>query len=115
MSGPEIVKKIEAVLKAKGIKKGQFYKDCFVSSASFSQWRLGQHLPEYSTLMRINQYLGTSFDLADAITAAPEGDGLSSAQRVLIEKVKLMSDKEAEAFLAFLNTFEARYKAQDVR
>lgn len=117
MSGLEIVEKIEAVLKEKGMKKGEFYSLCEVSSASLSQWRLGRHLPEHSTLMRINERLGTNFDFSDSNekAAAPEGSGLTATQRVLIEKVKLMTDAEAEAFLALLNTFEARRKGQDAR
>ena len=64
MNGPELVKSIEEKLRELNIKKAQFYKDCEISSASFSQWRLGRHFPEYSTLMRINEYLGTSFEIS---------------------------------------------------
>ena len=64
MNGPELVKSIEEKLRELNIKKAQFYKDCDISSASFSQWRLGRHFPEYSTLMRINEYLGTSFEIS---------------------------------------------------
>ena len=57
MTSTEIVRIIETELSRNGISKGQFYKDCDVSSATFSQWRTGTYYPSLSALKRIAEYL----------------------------------------------------------
>lgn len=57
MTSLEIVRTIEAELSRRGISKGQFYKDCDVSSATFSQWRTGTYYPSLTALKRIAEYL----------------------------------------------------------
>ena len=106
MNGPDIVKSIEEKLKDLNIKKGQFYKDCGVSSASFSQWRLGHHLPEYSTLARINEYLGTSFTFSEnKETPTPSGERkddpmLAARTSILLQEFEKLSDEDQNYFLA---------------
>ena len=57
MTSLEIVRTIEAELSRRGISKGQFYKDCDISSATFSQWRTGTYYPSLTALNRIAEYL----------------------------------------------------------
>ena len=40
-----IVARINALLAAKGIPKQQFYKDCSITSASYSLWNTGKTNP----------------------------------------------------------------------
>ena len=103
MDGLEFTQTIEKKLKALGIKKTDFYKECGISSASFSQWRTGKHVPEYSTLQRINAFLGTSFGFAKEETPAPVEEGereispelmKTARQKVLREMFEKLSEDE---------------------
>ena len=67
MTSTEIVRIIETELSRNGISKGQFYKDCDVSSATFSQWRSGTYYPSLSALRRIAGYLNL------ALAISPDG------------------------------------------
>ena len=67
MASTEIVRTIETELSRNGISKGQFYKDCDVSSATFSQWRSGTYYPSLSALRRIAEYLHL------ALAISPDG------------------------------------------
>ena len=60
MTSLEIVRTIEAELSRRGISKGQFYKDCDVSSATFSQWRTGTYYPSLTALPGFAARYGTS-------------------------------------------------------
>ena len=60
MSGREIVARIEAELVRKNISKTQFYEDCGVSSATFSQWRNEVFVPSPKKIRVIENYLGIS-------------------------------------------------------
>ena len=59
MNNP-MVEKINRLLKEKGIKKAQFYKDCGITSSAYSQWNTGGTQPKLSSLERIADYLGVS-------------------------------------------------------
>ncbi len=67
MASTDIVRTIETELSRNGISKGQFYKDCDVSSATFSQWRSGTYYPSLSALKRIAEYLHM------ALAISPDG------------------------------------------
>ena len=54
------VAKINALLAEKGISKKQFYKDCEITSASFSLWNTGKTNPTMKNLKIIAEYLGVS-------------------------------------------------------
>lgn len=97
MKGADVVRIVEAALKEKGISKGQFYRECKISSASFSQWRNNQYFPEPGTLRSIEDYLGISFDLSPQTKNAPsEEDAVmireemfeSPEQRILFDASK---------------------------
>ena len=55
-----VVTRINVLLEEKGISKNQFYKDCQISSAAFSQWNTGKTVPKLKTLERIAEYLETT-------------------------------------------------------
>lgn len=55
-----IVARINALLAAKGIPKQQFYKDCGITSASYSLWNTGKTNPSMKNLKIIAEYLGIS-------------------------------------------------------
>ena len=64
-----IVARINALLAAKGIPKQQFYKDCGITSASYSLWNTGKTNPSMKNLKIIAEYLGVS--VADLL---PDGE-----------------------------------------
>ena len=118
-----IVARINALLAAKGIPKQQFYKDCSITSASYSLWNTGKTNPSMKNLKIIAEYLGVS--VADLL---PDGepsagikkdpipkdgavsqekqllldmiDGLSDEQKELLALSKKMSDDELKRFIA---------------
>ena len=63
MTGRELTEKIEAELLRQNISKTQFYEECGVSSATFSQWRNGIFVPSAKKVRDIENYLG--IDLHD--------------------------------------------------
>lgn len=58
--GSPVVARINSLLKEKGISKSQFYRDCGITSAAYSQWNTGKTDPKIKTLERIADYLGTT-------------------------------------------------------
>lgn len=62
MSNSPIVNRINALLAEKGISKQKFYKDCGITSASYSLWNTGRTTPRKKNLDVIASYLGTSTD-----------------------------------------------------
>ena len=62
MGTSPIVMRINALLAEKGISKNQFYKDCKITSASFSLWNTGKTFPRENSLQRIADYLDTTTD-----------------------------------------------------
>ena len=65
-----IVARINALLAEKGISKKQFYKDCGITSATFSLWNTGKTFPREKTLKVIADYLGTTVEYLR--TGAPD-------------------------------------------
>ncbi len=81
MNSQEIVRIIETELSKKGISKGQFYKDCGITSASFSQWRTGLYFPSRAALKKIEEYLGISFSL-NSNTTTSKSDTAEEKQHI---------------------------------
>lgn len=88
-----IVARINALLAAKGIPKQQFYKDCGITSASYSLWNTGKTNPSMKNLKIIAEYLGVSVsdllpgeELSAGIKKAPipkDGAVSPAAQEIL--------------------------------
>lgn len=60
MDWAEVINRINALLKAKGIAKMQFFKDCGITGSAMSQWKSGLTQPRHATLTRIADYLGVT-------------------------------------------------------
>lgn len=60
LAGSQIVARINGILAEKGISKQDFYRDCSISSASYSQWNTGKTSPRTKNLEVIAQYLNTT-------------------------------------------------------
>lgn len=60
MGNSPIVTRINALLAEKGIQKQEFYKECGITSASYSLWNTGKTTPRRKNLEVIADYLGTS-------------------------------------------------------
>ena len=54
------VKRVNALLAQKGIRKETFYNDCNITSSAFSQWSTGKTSPRQKTIEKISDYLGVS-------------------------------------------------------
>ena len=90
MKASEIVEQIEAILKERGIKKGDFYKACGISASVVSNWRNNKNYPLFPTLQTINEYLGTSF-----VVSLNDDDSLPYAYQAM-QKAKFELAKEKE-------------------
>lgn len=62
MTGSEVVQRINKLLKEKKISKQQFYNDCGISSAAYSQWNTGKTFPTRANLLTISEYLETTVE-----------------------------------------------------
>lgn len=108
-----IVARINALLAAKGIPKQQFYKDCSITSASYSLWNTGKTNPSMKNLKIIAEYLGVSVAdlLPDRELVPQEGikkdpipkDGaVSSAKQKLLDALDGLSDSQIEKLIGII-------------
>lgn len=88
-----IVARINALLAAKGIPKQQFYKDCSITSASYSLWNTGKTNPSMKNLKIIAEYLGVS--VADLL---PDKDPSAGIKKDPIPKDEAVSPAAQEIF-----------------
>lgn len=108
-----IVARINALLAAKGIPKQQFYKDCSITSASYSLWNTGKTNPSMKNLKIIAEYLGVSVAdlLPDGELVPQEGikkdpipkDGaVSEPKQKLRDLIDGLSDEQCEKLAGFI-------------
>lgn len=62
MGNSPVVSRINALLAEKGIQKQDFYKNCGITSASYSLWNTGKTTPRMKNLEVIANYLNTTTD-----------------------------------------------------
>ena len=62
MGKSPIVSRINGLLAEKGISKRDFYRDCGITSASYSLWNTGKTTPRMKNLEVIANYLETTTD-----------------------------------------------------
>lgn len=75
MAKSPIVTRINMLLAERGIPKKDFYRDCEITSASYSLWNTGKTQPRMKNLQRIAEYLDvTVADLLPDGAAIPEDD-----------------------------------------
>lgn len=76
----EVTKRIDNVLREKGISKKDFYKACDITSSAYSQWNTGKTEPRTAKLKEISNYLNIMYEwLAFGVgekekTPTPEGE-----------------------------------------
>lgn len=80
MGNSPIVNRINALLAEKGIQKQDFYKNCGITSASYSLWNTGKTTPRMKNLEIIADYLCTTTDylltgLGEKEKTPIQGDG----------------------------------------
>ena len=108
-----IVARINALLAAKGIPKQQFYKDCSITSASYSLWNTGKTNPSMKNLKIIAEYLGVSVAdlLPDGDLVPQEGikkdpipkDGaVSQEKQQLLDMIDGLSDEQCRKLAGFI-------------
>ena len=88
-----IVARINALLAAKGIPKQQFYKDCSITSASYSLWNTGKTNPSMKNLKIIAEFLGVS--VADLL---PDKEPSTGIKKDPIPKEGAVSSAAQEIF-----------------
>ena len=62
MGNSPIVSRINGLLAEKGISKRDFYRECGITSASYSLWNTGKTTPRMKNLEVIANYLETTTD-----------------------------------------------------
>ena len=62
MDNQDIIHRINLLLNEKGISKQDFYNECGISSAAFSQWNTGKTSPKAKSLNKIASYLDTTVE-----------------------------------------------------
>ena len=62
MGNSPIVSRINGLLAEKGISKRDFFRDCGITSASYSLWNTGKTTPRMKNLEVIANYLETTTD-----------------------------------------------------
>lgn len=106
-----IVARINALLAAKGIPKQQFYKDCSITSASYSLWNTGKTNPSMKNLKIIAEYLGVSVAdlLPDKDPSAgikkdpiPKDGAVSEPKQKLLDLIDGLSDEQCEKLAGFI-------------
>lgn len=86
MAKSPIVTRINMLLAERGISKKDFYKDCEITSASYSLWNTGKTQPRMKNLQRIAEYLGvTVADLLPDGAVIPEEDAKKETPDPTIE------------------------------
>lgn len=88
-----IVARINSLLAEKGISKTDFYRDCGITSATYSMWNTGKTQPRKKNIQTIAEYLGvTVSDLLPEIKKDPSlsTEALDPAVIQLMEEVKTL-------------------------
>ena len=108
----DMLSKVYALLKSKGIPRMQFYAEIGISAGAMSQWKLGKTTPTYNSIAKIADYLGVTVDelTGDTTqkTAAPKGDGLDEDTLKLARCYQSMNAEGRKAMRAL-----AKVLAQD--
>lgn len=58
----EVTKRIDSVLREKGISKKEFYKACKITSSAYSQWNTGKTEPRTTKIKEISNYLNVMYE-----------------------------------------------------
>ena len=88
MGSSPIVGRINALLAEKGISKQSFYKDCGITSASYSLWNTGNTTPRIKNLEIIAKYLNTTVDYLLTGLGEKEAKAQPPVQQVSDDDIK---------------------------
>lgn len=100
MGNSSIVNRINGLLAEQGISKQDFYRECGITSASYSLWNTGKTTPRMKNLKIIAEYLGTTTDylltgLGEKENPAPVDDTprpLSDKERILLDNFSRLNE-----------------------
>lgn len=88
-----IVARINALLAEKGIPKQQFYKDCNITSASYSLWNTGKTTPRLSKLQAIADYLNVTVEdllpsdgYSNLLELTARDNGMKATENFLLQR-----------------------------
>lgn len=95
----EILRRIETQLGKMQKRKYEFYYECGLSSALYSNWNTGKAKPSAAMLGKIADYLGTSYEWLvfgkeDKKETATNGDGLNESDDNMAIRQKLQERPE---------------------
>ena len=85
MKGSDFVRIVERQLVTRGITKGQFYKDCNITSSTFSNWRNNENTPTPRNIQIVSEYFGIQIDNE----GVPETDETVGMRELLRERQDL--------------------------
>lgn len=98
--------RIDALLAQKNISKAQFYEDCQITSASYSQWNTGKTAPKMKNIYRIAEYLETTpeylltgIEVQKNKPTTEIGDELSDVKREAWNVIQDMDEETLEKFI----------------
>lgn len=89
MDNQDIIHRINLLLNEKGISKQDFYNDCGISSAAYSQWNTGKTSPKAKSLNKIASYLDTTVEYLIAGTPKKERPGAETGDRLKENTIRI--------------------------
>lgn len=101
-----IISRIDAEVKAQGLKKAKFYEDVGVSSQAFSQWRTGETKPTNENLEIIANVL--NMELKDLMFGKENKPALISESELnanliyMLKQLPELRQSEVEKVLAYI-------------
>ncbi len=105
-----LVQRIDALCKQRNTTMTAIERECGLGVSSIRKW--DDHSPSLTKVMAVADALEVSVsDLIGEQQKKPtpeNGDGLSETARLIMECVSQMSQKEQEAFLAWLQASQGR-------
>ena len=113
-----ITERISALLKEKKIPKTTFYRECRISSGSYSMWNTGKISPTDTSLRIIADYLNTTVEYLKTGEGKKEKpvqamDGLTESQIAVLRLFDSLDEQEQRALLATARGLIASRQAPD--
>ena len=110
MNGQEIVKEINVRLAEIGMTKATLSKLTGISRSSISQWNVGRSMPSDDAIRKINDVLGTSFELSNKTdnmySMIQMLQELRDSERALLQVTKGMTDEEIRRTTEFIKAIK---------
>lgn len=112
---PFPVNNIRAACKERGITLAELERALHIGNGVIAKWETAPRTPQIGIVIQIADYLGTTVGklLGEEKAAAPEGDGLSEKERVLIEAFRLLPEDRQDRIVQTLQAAAHIQKALD--